>query len=463
MHLRSSLAVLFTLVVAPCAQGWTLIAPAAVPNPRTSPAVEAEPAGATSTLMFGGLQTNPTVYLADTWRYDGTTWTQLSPANVPSGRVAARMASSPLANTLVLYGGVRPGALGDTWTWDGTDWTLRDPGLTPGIQSPQAVLGGAFVYDVRRHKAVLFGGQSAARVLLAETWEYDVATHTWARVTTATVPTARSEAMMAYDLARGQCVMFGGKVFNGTTNLQVQETWVYDGADWTQLTPHNSPCARSGEDCMTYDHARNVVVLHAGNTLVVGSSRCAPDQTWEWDGGDWYLTAPAALPAGAGQTGGIGWNRARASVVHFGGQLGSSQLNDTTLYGGRLPYFATFGRGCVGSAGTPRLAPTTLPAIGGTLNLAFTGIVPGASVLLLSGGTNPTGPLDLSPLGMTGCSLYLNLATLAAQLPVSGSSFGLGPIPLPGGAVLELQLANLDLAANPLGLTASNGGRAVTY
>ncbi len=53
--------------------------------------------------------------LADTWTWDGTTWTQRHPATSPSARTSASMAYDAATGTVVLFGGGH-GILG-TWTW----------------------------------------------------------------------------------------------------------------------------------------------------------------------------------------------------------------------------------------------------------------------------------------------------------------------------------------------------------
>lgn len=298
----------------------------------------------------------------------------------------------------------------------------------------------------------------------SETWEFDVNTYTWARVLTATVPQARSEAQMAYDLARGECVLFGGKVLTGTTNLQVAETWVYNGTDWTQKFPHNSPCPRSGEDNIAYDSVRGVVVLHAANTLTVGGVRCSPDQTWEWNGVDWYLAHPSTLPAGSGQTGCIAWDQANGRVLHFGGLLGSTAVADTTSYGGSHPYFATFGAGCAGSAGVLQLDSTNLPTLGLNFALDVTGL-PMVPVLTYFGlgfsNTTWNGlplPLALTSLGLPTCTSYASLDT-GVFLPTSTGSATL-TLTIPSNASLSgLPLFSQVLALEGSGtMSLSNAG-----
>jgi hypothetical protein len=76
-------------------------------------------------ILFGGEQ-DANHILADTWAFDGTAWTQLTPAHAPAARFHAGM--TEYGGKLVLYGGA--GAIpngapfyGDTWSFDGTDWT----------------------------------------------------------------------------------------------------------------------------------------------------------------------------------------------------------------------------------------------------------------------------------------------------------------------------------------------------
>jgi hypothetical protein len=67
-------------------------------------------------MLFGG--SAATGYLADTWTWDGTTWTKQHPAVHPPGRYETSMAYDAATGTVVLFSGCRPpGYLADTWTW----------------------------------------------------------------------------------------------------------------------------------------------------------------------------------------------------------------------------------------------------------------------------------------------------------------------------------------------------------
>ena len=56
---------------------------------------------------------------ADTWSWDGTTWTQQAPAASPPARFLSPMAYDAATGTMVLFGGLTQSsnALHDTWTW----------------------------------------------------------------------------------------------------------------------------------------------------------------------------------------------------------------------------------------------------------------------------------------------------------------------------------------------------------
>ena len=55
-------------------------------------------------ILFGGADAGSN--LNDTWNWDGTTWTQLTPANSPSIRGQAAMAFDAATGQLILFGGL---------------------------------------------------------------------------------------------------------------------------------------------------------------------------------------------------------------------------------------------------------------------------------------------------------------------------------------------------------------------
>lgn len=84
----------------------------------------------------------------------------------------------------------------------------------------------------------------------------------WTRLEPETSPTPRTKPAMTYDPARGEMVLFGGDTDHPT--LGYDETWTWDGEDWTLESPANSPPGRS-DAMMAFDPTRGEVVLFGGS------------------------------------------------------------------------------------------------------------------------------------------------------------------------------------------------------
>lgn len=198
-------------------------------------------------------------------------WTQLSPTNSPSPRIRAQISFDAAANRTVLFGGADnaafpPANFGDTWTWDGFDWSQQSPAA-----SPSARFFGGMVYDVIRNVTVLYGGLSASMISTSyknDTWEYDGTN--WTQVTTANTPgglvgnNGISEVAMAYDLFGQRTVLFGGELFQGIVPMP-NVTLLYDGANWTQASPAVSPPRRSQASMCTANSLGGVLLFGGTN------------------------------------------------------------------------------------------------------------------------------------------------------------------------------------------------------
>ena len=111
-------------------------------------------------VLFGGRDSSFN-RLSDTWEWDGNAWTDVTPSGAntsPSGRFGHALAYDSARGRVVLFGGEDSSfnRLSDTWEWDGTAWTDVTPsGANP---SPLARAGHALAYDSARGRVVLFGG-----------------------------------------------------------------------------------------------------------------------------------------------------------------------------------------------------------------------------------------------------------------------------------------------------------------
>jgi hypothetical protein len=179
-------------------------------------------------VLFGGVNLIGNPEFADTYLWNGSAWTQATPATKPSARDSLAMADLP-GGRVVLFGGQTSSQLvGDTWTWDGATWHASTPANPP----PPRMLH-AMAYDFRHQVVVMTGGaEMGGGTPPGDTWTWDGAA--WTPVPSATL--SRDGHVMAYDAARGRIVAAGGT--NGTASHPVEE---YDGTSWQPLV--SATCA----------------------------------------------------------------------------------------------------------------------------------------------------------------------------------------------------------------------------
>jgi hypothetical protein len=112
-------------------------------------------------VLFGGDDAATTQY-NDTWTWDGTTWSQQSPATVPMARTMPAIAYDNISELVVMFSGA--GTANDTWAWAGKNWKQLKARPAPASRwSPAAA------FDPYSDGIVMFGG-SSANGALADTW-----------------------------------------------------------------------------------------------------------------------------------------------------------------------------------------------------------------------------------------------------------------------------------------------------
>jgi plastocyanin len=98
-------------------------------------------AGGGQVVLFGGLDASGNT-LGDTWTYNGTTWTQQSPAASPPARSDASMIYDAASGQVILFGGLDASGntLGDTWTRP--DYLLGQAVAFTSVAPASAMVGG---------------------------------------------------------------------------------------------------------------------------------------------------------------------------------------------------------------------------------------------------------------------------------------------------------------------------------
>ncbi len=242
-------------------------------------------------MLFGGIAEGDP--LGDTWLWDGSNWSQAKVAG-PSPRSIHAMAFDSVRGQVVLFGGqTADQLLNDTWVWDGSNWTQEQPSQS----DPPARSGHAMDFDTAHGQVVMFGGFDSSSPL-GDTWLWDGMQ--WTPVFPKDRPPARGFHAFAYDGKNGQTILFGGGASGslGVNNSLFHDTWVWDGANWTQMSPQDHPPDRNRFG-MAFDASHGQAVLFGGRDA---NSNFRAD-TWIWNGAP-LPSAIVAVVNGASFVGG---------------------------------------------------------------------------------------------------------------------------------------------------------------
>ena len=186
-------------------------------------------------------------------------------AAAPSGRTATRMVWDSKTTHMILFGGTTKLDLGtrvsydldDTWEWTGALWVQRWLAHSPHGRSFHTM-----VYDSNRSRTLLFGGKSGTAttnsVFYNDTWMFDG--NDWTQINTPNQPSARYYPGSAFDPVRDKWVLYGGTTVSadGKTSTNQTDTWEFDGTTWTQRATNGPAIAKP---ILVYDSLKNRVVM----------------------------------------------------------------------------------------------------------------------------------------------------------------------------------------------------------
>jgi hypothetical protein len=150
------------------------------PAARSGAAMVYDPATG-DMVLFGGIGGTGQP-LADTWIWDGSSWSQAAPADSPPARYGAQMAWDPQSQRVILVGGTGGsgcstggGVVGivtasggtvtasggactqlqDAWAWDGSDWAQLSVGDSAGQLGHYTLAGASMATDPATGEIVL--------------------------------------------------------------------------------------------------------------------------------------------------------------------------------------------------------------------------------------------------------------------------------------------------------------------
>jgi hypothetical protein len=224
-------------------------------------------------LMFGVAPTG--VAVTETW--DGQRWTYRQSAASPPALEGVALAYDPVRRVVVLFGGTAGGSpSADTWTWKAGAWTQQHP-----TTSPPARAEASAAFDPAGQVVILFGGccsgDQYAPTLLDDTWAWDGGN--WTELHPPASPSARQDAGLSDDPGRHRLLLFGGSLQGKTT--QAADTWAWDGKTWSGLQPARSPAPDASGSAAASHHPSGRVLLFLGYGTAA--------QTWTWNGSSWNL------------------------------------------------------------------------------------------------------------------------------------------------------------------------------
>jgi hypothetical protein len=235
-------------------------------------------------VLFGGQSATPTGgvldLLDDTWTWDGTNWTQRTPAKSPPPTIFLPVAYDPDTQTVV---GVRdndPVNTTSTWQWDGATWgTIATTG---NPASPKQ--GAGIAFSTVPSSIVMFGTVYGLGVTTnAKTWTFTP--NAWVgHAATAGGPHPRFFPAMSQDTGGG-IVMFGGSGGLGNVGTVFSDTWSWANNAWHKKIPSRSPRARAGA-VMAYDSTCGRSLLYGGEVSTQVTVAYFTD-SWLWDGQTW--------------------------------------------------------------------------------------------------------------------------------------------------------------------------------
>ncbi|MHC5064072.1 MAG: Kelch repeat-containing protein [Planctomycetota bacterium] len=469
-----ALAVLAPALAGQDSESWGLLAPQNNPGERAD-YMAAFCAASGKTILYGG-QSPVVIYpieppFADTWAWNGTDWEELILQDYPPARTRGAMALDPIRERIVLFGGIsitQSGALlrADTWEFDGAEWTE-----VQAVNPPPPLVGAAMTWDPINEKLLLFGGGTAfAEELVAESYHYDGTT--WELLAPANSPTHRKDHRMVTDTLRDRIVLFGGtdqeRRFLTQLTTRSNETWEWDGANWTLRNPLVVPGRRRSFG-MAFDSVLGRTIVAYG----ISGNRWLGD-TWAWDGSTWTSIIPFGDPKpsarGAVQ---LVENPNAGRMMMFGGDviqpLPGQLLETWELSSPEVAGFSSFGSGCSGSEAVPSLKGVagSRPVLDQDWQLRLTDLPLSPATLAIGvlgfskdhWGALPL-PIALDPLGAPGCSLLVSFNRSSESLPINAAGTADLVVAIPSSSALvglEIYLQGfvVDSGANPLGVSAS--------
>ena len=241
--------------------------------------------------------------LRDTWEWDGSDWTQRRPAASPPA--AMRATRWPTTRGAARMRAVRRlGRRRARWPTPGNGTAAAGRSASPATSAAAALRPRAWPTTRRAARGAVRRLRPAAHRR-----HLGMGRHAAGRSARRAQPTGarRHTPWPTTPRASASCCSAAP-----ASTASLADTWEWDGNDWTQRSADHRRPRRAHSHAMAYDLARGRVVLFGGGTQF-GASH---GDTWEWDGNDWLLRSTSGPSARCWHS--MAYDIARQRVVLFG-------------------------------------------------------------------------------------------------------------------------------------------------
>jgi len=266
----------------------------------------------------------------NTWRLpldEPSPWELVSPAQPWSPSLSGHTAiHDPVGDRMVVFGG-RPLGCGEpcasrgTWVYPLSgqpEWSYVDI-FGPGERHDHTA-----VYDSRRQRMLVFGGDEVYFDRLNDTWALPLTGNLqWIQIIPSGSPPAPRRAHSAiYDPVRDRMLVFGGTdgwywPYGGIPFNDVWELSLADGAEWTLLVPLGTAPSPRMQHSAIYDPIGDRMLIFGG-----GDATELLNDLWALELGgvpEWTELAPLGTPPSPRGAHTVMYDQLRAQMVVFGG------------------------------------------------------------------------------------------------------------------------------------------------
>ena len=195
-------------------ENWYLMEPVHKPPPRCCHSL-AYDHSLQQVVLYGGWDSRSNTFLADTWLWDGTDWTDVTCCDMPT-MSGHNMIWVPVLDEIIA---LQTGEFG-TWAWNDKIWRDLD------LEDPPDRSEVRLAFDSQHNWLILFGGYKDGQPL-SDTWVFDG--QEWLEANLSNHPPARYGHVMFYDTERERVILFGG--YDAEIEGSSNETWVLNLPD----------------------------------------------------------------------------------------------------------------------------------------------------------------------------------------------------------------------------------------